>query len=131
MKIVLTWPSKVIRLAPHRCSLLGPIYLLCRCCFECVSIVRLTGNIHGFITFWIQYTLFTTQKQIVRKVGILGWFCKQNEIFPFSFFFGTWYLASQPRIGLNKVSLKKLWHLFSKDISFESQRFWFEKLQPW
>ena len=38
---VLTWPSEGIWWAPHRCSLLGLLLLLCRCCFECTRTVWL------------------------------------------------------------------------------------------
>ena len=41
---VLTWPSEGIWPTPHRCSLLGLLFLLCRYCFECVRTVWLTGD---------------------------------------------------------------------------------------
>ena len=39
---VLTWPSESIWPIPHRCSLLGLFFLLCRYCFEHVRTVWLT-----------------------------------------------------------------------------------------
>ena len=39
---VLTWPSEGIQPAPHRCSLLGLFFLLCRYCFEHMRTVWLT-----------------------------------------------------------------------------------------
>ena len=41
---ILTWPSEDIWSAPHQCSLLGLLFLLCRYCFERAKAVWLTGD---------------------------------------------------------------------------------------
>ena len=37
-------------MAPHQCSLLGILFLLCRYCFECARTVWLTGDFYSIIS---------------------------------------------------------------------------------
>ena len=62
---VLTWPSKGIWPAPHRCSLLGLPFLLCRCYFECASIVWLTGDFFGIIKKYYKKINYIDNKHVI------------------------------------------------------------------
>ena len=50
---VLTWHSEGIWPAPHRCSLLGLLFLLCRYCFKRARTVWFTGDFYGIIRHYL------------------------------------------------------------------------------
>ena len=70
---VQTWPSEGIWSAPHRCSLLGLVLLLCRCCFVRTRIVWITVD-------------FSTSSTITRCINIsyYGWWTKNLINFPYA-----------------------------------------------
>ena len=77
---VLTWPSEGIWLAPHRCSLLGLLFLLCRYCFEHARTVWFTGDFYDIIKHYLS----------LNQINNTRYHRQQNYKFPHAKTFVKW-----------------------------------------